>query len=219
MQNLKQYIQPIEGGVQPSFHGDEPVIDGSLVAFSPAVFNAVRATESYVDDRTYVERCLFARLIKRCVDSSNTQDGADDDDAATYVPPDWFDDALVRACRSGLPTFDQMRLCELTERLDGLQAKYLNPFADRPLMLALMIVIYAYKDLLDQDVVYLTEGTDLADCLDVLLMILNDENHDRLRDGVDRSARKNAIRLIKAMNADGYFKKWKEAKSALRGHS
>ncbi|WP_417831689.1 hypothetical protein [Terasakiella sp.] len=218
MPNLRQYIFPNDDPVAPIV----PIIGasggpGGLVAFSPSVLQAARASETYLSDRAYIEKCLFPRLFKRCVDSAQNQQGEDDDSIASYEPPQWFDDALVRACTHDLPAFDVGRAQDLAHVLDGLQAKYLNPYADRPLMLALLIVVYAFKDLLDQGVVDLVEGSDFADCVDVLLLILNDDNLDRLRAGVDKSARKNALRLLKTLRGDGFFVKWKPENSTLGG--
>jgi len=216
MTDLRQYIFPNDRPSSPA-----PVIGGEgygggLETISPNVMRAVQASEQYVSDRDYIERSLFARLFKRCVDSAQAQVD-DDDSVASYEPPEWFDAALERACRSDLPGFDPARTADLSLMLDGLQAKYLNPYADRPLMLAMLIVVYAFKDLLEQGVVVLRDGSDFADCVDVMLLILNDDNLDSLRGGVDKSARKNAFRLLKKMRADGYFVSWQPGASILGG--
>jgi hypothetical protein len=181
------------------------------------IYSAMVSHEHCFEDKVYIERVIFARLFKRCIDSAQAKSVDDDEDAATYELPDWFDDTLGRACRAGLPTFDSRYAADVGAHIDALQAKYLSVYVDRPLMLAILVVWFAFQDVLEQELYILIDGSDLADCTDVLALVLGDGNLDGLRDGVAKSARKNAMRLLRSMKDDGLFSGWDEASSILRG--
>ncbi len=113
-------------------------------------------------------------------------------------------------CISPLPRHDANRRTNIATAIEFLSSKYLKDFEDRPLMLAFQVVDLAFCDVVRQGLLDVPNGSLLSDCYDVIRTILEHEENAPLLGGVQKSARKNARRLISAMQKDGLFVNWHE---------
>lgn len=153
-----------------------------------------------ITDRMRVEVALPARMLFRCVEAIGdaTKEAGE---SPEHLEPLLRD--LKDACHEAVAGLTADRSRTLARRINREHAAALEAFAERPTMLACLVVLYWYKQALDEEILVLTPGSPLDRATAALLEIL--ERHGEDWDDLDRSARKNARRMMERFRASGLF--------------
>ena len=92
---------------------------------------------------------------------------------------------------------------KVSERVMRVQRRLMEPYEDRPVMVAFLVVLYWLKGLLDDGRLALIEGSKFDEAVSLLLASLSE--HDQLWNDVEKTAIKNARRFGERLVAEGYY--------------
>jgi hypothetical protein len=106
-------------------------------------------------------------------------------------------------CNEALHGLDQEHGRQIIRRIERTQEEVLRPFLDRPVMLVFLVVMYWLQDVLEREILVLTPGSP-ADAA-ITAILANLEEHAKTWDDMERSAKRNAVKLGEHLNRLGYY--------------
>ena len=147
--------------------------------------------------RPTIELAIFPRLYMQVVYSIACDRDATGDERAFY-------DAVTPGLRLGIASVIPAGKVPV-DALFAVTRHLLHPYADRSRIFVTAVITHAATAMEAEGMIEIPEGGPLADALDRILSECN--AHPDIVEGIDRSARKAAPKLIAAMRALGLFRK------------
>lgn len=149
-------------------------------------------TTPYLSDRMRVEMVLPARFLHRCMTIARAN--KEDEKLGEF---------LTLTCLEALQGLTQEDGHAIIRRIERVQTEVLKPFLDRPVMLVFLVVMYWLQDVLEREILVLTPGSPADQAITGILANL--EDHAKLWDDMERSAKRNAVKLGEHLNRLGYY--------------
>jgi hypothetical protein len=149
---------------------------------------------AYISDRRRVELALPAVMLQR-VACILLERGVDDNDQCL--------DLINSACGEPFEGLCASSRAKLENRVMVLQRQLLAPYENRPVVLVFHMLVLWLNAMLDDGTLTLVEGSAFAGATDDLIARV--VKHDDLIDATARSARKNAQKLRRAVEMQGYY--------------